>query len=429
LAELKSRESMKEVSEIVRAFGELCAAGKSAALATVVAVEGSSYRRPGARMLIAEDGRTWGNVSGGCLDRDVILRARGIIASQIPIVCRYETTDDEELSRGASTGCGGAVEIFIQPISGEFPGPVFFMADVLKRREAAIIATVLKATGIEGVFAGACGPMHRVERVLIDPSLILAVADAPADLAAAGKANVLRYRAGDISADVFVEQISAPQSLVIFGAGPDAMPVAQMAKSLGWHVTVVGARPATAMHERFAFADVLRVTSSDDSVEGVEILPESAVVVMTHNFARDCDILARLPRPVRYLGVLGPRQRTEHLLRTIAGTNESGARRSMETSVAGGARIAPPVKMCDLFAPVGLDLGAESPEEIGLSIIAEIQAVIRQTSAESLRAKAGPIHEPAARTAEIHPAEISSSQELGKSEEAAAAAWGGSCPV
>src|ERR1700733_2207893 len=115
---------MRELSEISTAFAALRAAGKPAALATVIGVEGSSYRRPGARMLVAEDGRTWGGVSGGCLERDVARRARGVIDTGRSVRCRYDTADDDLISHGTSTGCGGAIELYIQRLDGEQPGPI-----------------------------------------------------------------------------------------------------------------------------------------------------------------------------------------------------------------------------------------------------------------------------------------------------------------
>src|SRR5947208_3143269 len=151
---------MKEFSEIVAAFDALSAAGKSAALATVIGVEGSSYRRPGARMLIAEDGRIWGGVSGGCLERDVAARGRGVIATGRAIVCRYDTGDDEVPSVGASTGCGGAVELLIQPLSPAFPGPLPQLARLLNLRQPITIATVVRA---DGALAGSEGTCLAVE--------------------------------------------------------------------------------------------------------------------------------------------------------------------------------------------------------------------------------------------------------------------------
>ena len=408
---------MKELSQITHGFASLCASNKPAALATVIAVEGSSYRRPGAKMLIAEDGRTWGGVSGGCLERDVARRGRGVIETGRSVRCRYDTTDDEELAGGVATGCGGSVELFIQRVSTDSPGPLLAMQQVIETRQPILIATRLVTDG----------PSHDLTKV-IDGYLHLPSFPSPGT-PGEGKGGGLepsrdetssapsparpRHTGGgrkqphSIDADrelaglpggslipshgtpgegqgggcwpaiinsqgceLFIERIVAPQGLVIFGAGPDAAPLAEMAKLLGWHVTVVGTRPATDMPSRFPTADLLHVTSSDNPLENVSIAPDSAVVLMTHNFARDIAILNKLPLGLPYLGVLGPRRRTDEVLAELS------IDRTAER----------------IFAPIGLDLAAETPEQIALSILAEIQAVTHGGACKPLRDRPGPIH-------------------------------------
>src|SRR4051794_17181169 len=138
---------MHELEQIHAAFEQLCADGKPAALATVVAVSGSSYRRPGARMLVAEDGRTWGGVSGGCLERDVARRGRGVIATGIPVLARYDTAEDADSAYVAPPGCRGVIDVFVQPLSADSPGPVPQFARVVAERRAAKLATVLRTWG------------------------------------------------------------------------------------------------------------------------------------------------------------------------------------------------------------------------------------------------------------------------------------------
>jgi xanthine dehydrogenase accessory factor len=320
---------MRELIEITAAARELIARGKPAALVTVVAVEGSAYRRPGARMLVAEDGRTWGGVSGGCLDRDAARRARGVAVTGVCQRHRYETGDDEALAAGVTTGCGGAVEVFLQPVNSSTPGPIPAFNTVVNQRKASTLSTILS-----GPLIGRCSPEPH-------PAF-----------------------------ECFVETILPPHPLVVFGGGPDVVPLVSMAKTLGWHVTVVATRPATGLHERFAAADALHFTGADDPVDGVVIPPEAAVVVMTHNYARDLAILPRLPRTLAYLGLLGPRHRTARLV----------------------AGLPPDALYSNLYAPVGLDLGADAPEEIALSVMAEIQSVLRGATATHLRDRSGPIH-------------------------------------
>ena len=387
---------MKELTQIRQGFASLCASGKPAALATVIAVEGSSYRRPGAKMLIAEDGRTWGGVSGGCLERDVARRGRGVIETGRAVRCRYDTTDDEELAGGVATGCGGSVELFIQRVSIDSPGPLLAMQQVIETRQPILVATRLitdassndltkvidrddlPSPGTPGEGQGG-GPFDKLRT---GPSTssgqVLQSTPAPGNPGEGwGGGPFDKLRTGPWPAiinsqgcELFVERIVAPQGLVIFGAGPDAAPLAEMAKLLGWHVTVIGTRPATDMPSRFPSADVLHVTSSDDPLEGVAIAPDSAVVLMTHNFARDISILSKLPLGLPYLGVLGPRRRTDEVLAELS------IDRTAER----------------IFAPIGLDLAAETPEQIALSILAEIQAVTHGGACKPLRDRPGPIH-------------------------------------
>ena len=356
---------MKELSQITQGFASLCASGKPAALATVIAVAGSSYRRPGAKMLIAEDGRTWGGVSGGCLERDVARRGRGVIETGRSVRCRYDTTDDEELAGGAATGCGGSVELFIQRVSIDSPGPLLAMQQVIETRQPILIATRLVTDG---------NPNDLTK--VIDSNLPpFPSPGTPGEGQGGGPFDKLRTGSwpaiiNSQGCELFIERIVAPQGLIIFGAGPDAAPLAEMAKLLGWHVTVVGTRPATDMPGRFPTADVLHVTSSDNPLEGVSIAPDAAVVLMTHNFARDIAILDKLPLGLPYLGVLGPRRRTDEVLAELS------IDRTAER----------------IFAPIGLDLAAETPEQIALSILAEIQAVTHGGACKPLRDRPGPIH-------------------------------------
>ncbi len=383
---------MKEIGEISTAFAALKLEGKPAALATVVAVEGSSYRRPGARMLIAEDGRTWGGVSGGCLERDVARRGRGVIETGKPVMCRYDTADDEELAGGVATGCGGAIELFIQRISADAPGPIPFIGRVLETRKPITVVTILRAAAGHEQSEGRCICVDEIGSEDHGTFAGESFQNLLMDSIDIQRPTILRHRDGDHSVDVFIEQVKPPLSLVVFGAGPDAVPVAQIAKSLGWHVTIVGTRPATGVPARFAMADALHVTSSDDPLQDIEIRPDSAVVLMTHNFARDIQILSRLPRPVQYLGILGPRRRTDEVLAQVPN------RASFDSA----------------YAPVGLDLQAETPEEIALSIISEIQAVTRNATCRSLRDRPGPIHP--------ETSQASSTQDEGR-------AWSSTCPV
>ncbi|MDB5325918.1 MAG: Xanthine and dehydrogenase maturation factor, XdhC/CoxF family [Phycisphaerales bacterium] len=357
---------MREWTDIVAAFNTLCEQGKACALATVVRVEGSAYRRPGARMLVAEDGRTWGGVSGGCLERDVADRARGVIAAGKPFVHRYDTSDEELIQRGVTTGCGGTIDVLIQPLSHDSPGVIPELAALLGLGGKPNNVSILTIAHATGRWASTAGLSHNfgTDCHLIPDDLVAAVV-AESDSSRTHCCTV----AGDGSeASVLVEHLSPPQRLVIVGGGPDAVPVAIIAKTLGWRVAVVAARPALAIEMRFAHVDERYVTGPEAPLSGVPITAECAVVVMTHNLARDASVLAAITARPRYLGLLGPRHRTE---RAIAALPSGHPGRS-------------------LHSPVGLDIGSESPEEIALSIIAEVQACVRAADARPLHARRAP---------------------------------------
>jgi xanthine/CO dehydrogenase XdhC/CoxF family maturation factor len=369
---------MRELTQIVAAFAELSAEGKSAAIATVVVVEGSSYRRPGARMLIAADGRIWGGVSGGCLERDVARRARNVIDTGDAIVCRYETGDaasnaemDEENfvsgEPGLSLGCGGKIDILIERVSTENPGPVAAMQIAVNQRQTAPVATVVRTNDSASVAIG----QH--QNSILDTDLKTKIVE---DLRQISRNEIRRYPLPNGSwVQVFLERILPPQALIIFGDGQDVEPVVEMARTLGWHITVVGTRSEANLKARFAPADRVICAPSDDPSRGALPLEESAaVLVMGHHLARDSAVLRALAdHPPAYVGILGPRKRTQRML-ALAGVSPD---RFPELNW--------------LYSPVGLDIGAATPEQIALAKLAEIQAVLNGRSGGFLRDVAGPI--------------------------------------
>jgi xanthine/CO dehydrogenase XdhC/CoxF family maturation factor len=347
---------MKESSTILEGFATLCREGKGGALATVIRVTGSSYRRPGARMLVAPDGRTWGGVSGGCLERDVIRRCRNLIGGDATAVARYDTSDEQEdfgVGIGVTLGCQGVIDLFLEPVTADRPGPMPFLRRATIDRKPVALATVIRSTG----------PLTPGTRVTFENSPVFS--DDLRQLLASGAGGLRTIDA----ADVFFELLKPPQSLVIFGGGPDVPPVVSIARTLGWHVTVV--RQAGGFAQPIEGADQLITTDRADVLAGVTIEPGAAVVVMTHNYPRDLLLLPHLlARPLSYLGILGPRRRTERLL----------------------ADVHMPEAIDRVFAPIGLDLGADTPETIALAIISEIQAVLSGRPTRSLRDKGGPIY-------------------------------------
>jgi xanthine dehydrogenase accessory factor len=307
-------------------------------LVTLVGTDGSSYRKPGARLLTL-DGERAGTISGGCLETEVVRRAPWSVRSGA-VVERYSTVFDDTSDIPYGLGCGGTVDLLLEP-SGtpEFTALLDAIKTSLKGKPSLVI-TFLPTEN---------SPMLRA--VLSTAGEIVFASEALT------KGEISAAEVGKVQ-NAFVESLAAPQRLVIFGAGDDAMPVVEMASLMGWNVTVVDGRLELARTERFPKArQVLAIRAG--TLSELAITPEDAVVVMTHSFEQDREWLAAvLPVVPRYLGVLGARHRSSLLV--------------SEVSALTGLSIA---ECCDrIYAPVGLDLGGDCPEAIALAVIAEAQA-------------------------------------------------------
>lgn len=312
-----------------------------AALATLVAVNGSSYRRPGARLLLLPDGRSIGSISGGCLEEDLRERARAVLAGGAPELVTYDTSDENDLVWGTGLGCRGEVRVFIERLPDPLPAWIAALRQGFSERRETALAVAF------GVSQGA----RRGTR-----------------LAAAGE---------ETDAHAFIERVPPPPSLVLFGAGDDAQPLVALAGQLAWEVTVFDTRSAYATAARFPAACRVVAGPADAAARHPAVVPDSQAIVMSHRYRDDLAVLrALIAKPPAYLGVLGPRHRTERLLRELA---EEG--------------IEPQADVRErLFAPVGLDLGGASPETVALSIVAELQAVRSKREPRHLRDLARPIH-------------------------------------
>jgi xanthine dehydrogenase accessory factor len=322
---------MREIARMVHALQDT--AGKPAALATLVTIEGSSYRRPGARLLLLADGGRIGSISGGCLEEDVLARCQRVLASGEPELAVYDTTAENDLVWGVGLGCQGVVRIFIERVPPVRPDWVATVAENLCFR---------RNTCVETGFAGT----------------------APKGTRLAGESAE--------EAGVFRTTVVASPALVVCGAGDDAQPLVRLAKETGWHVTVADPRPAYATAERFPAADRVLVATGPELVERLSLDERTFVVVMTHRYVDDREFLrALLPRDFPYLGQLGPRVRTERLLAELA---------------------MPEALRAKLHAPVGLDLGGNEPETVALAIMAEMQARLNARTPGFLRDRPGPIH-------------------------------------
>jgi len=339
-----------------------------AALATVVSVEGSSYRRPGARMLISETGETSGVLSGGCLERDVCERAQKVMRTGTPVVVRYDTTNKDDVVWGLGLGCNGVIDVLIEPASTERVKAVMqLLAECAEVDATGAIATVFHTEGELEIRIGDRALLYPDGTIDGDfPSLIFD------ELREATSSYVRRYEVAGGYIDVFIEVVQPRVRLVVFGAGPDVVPIVDLAKMLSWHTTVVDTSARVSSRERFGNADAVLLCRPEDMMSQVSLSERTSVVVMTHNYLHDVELLRQLlPLPLRYLGCLGPRARTERAVNEASGDTRYLHR---------------------LHAPVGLDIGAETAEEIALSIVSEIKAVLSQRSGAQLRERVGSIH-------------------------------------
>ena len=331
---------MKELSAIVTAL--LAPNGRPAVLSTLVSVEGSSYRRPGARLLVGHDRLRLGAISGGCLEEDIITRAAKVLETGTPEAVVYDTTSENDVVWGVGLGCHGVVRVLLERIQPRPSWAIELEKNFTRRRTTALAVT------------------HGGEDRNQWGTRLAAPGDCPAPDA------------------LFLEMVAPPTALVVFGAGDDAQPLTRLAKDMGWHVTIADPRPTFATAERFPLADARIVAPADALVERTAPGADALAVVMTHHYVHDVPLLRDLlGRPLAYLGLLGPKKRADKIVSDLiaAGTNVTPAQRAR------------------LHAPVGLDLGADSPEQVALSIVAEIQAALTGHSARPLRERMRPIHE------------------------------------
>jgi xanthine/CO dehydrogenase XdhC/CoxF family maturation factor len=369
---------MRELVRIIDGYERAKVEGKAMALATVVQVDGSAYRRPGARMLVTEDGQLTGAISGGCLEGDALRKAQTVIFQQKPMLVTYDTTDEDDQKFGVGLGCNGIIHLLIEPIALDREDhPIELIKEALKRREMALLATIfsLKAAKSEQI-----GTVYLRQGNQELGSFQKVPADFRAAIAqeVAGfeqHTNRIQCYAELDSLSVFFELIPPPVRILLFGAGNDALPVAQLAEILGYELHLIDGRKALANHTRFPNASKIIQGPADEVVEQLETDLHSVALLMTHNFDYELRVLEELnTRMLPYIGILGPKRKTDKLIHRL---EEKGIQVNREA----------------IYAPIGLDLGAETSEEIALSIFAEIAAILRKKPAGSLRDKQGPIHE------------------------------------
>ena len=369
----------KEIQEIIRCVDQL-PPGSQAVLATVIDVRGSGYRLPGARMLMLADGETFGTVSGGCLEADVLERAKKVLATGRAEVFTYDTTENEDSVFSLNMGCRGVIRILLEAVDRKNP-LIERLREVDKTRVAQGMQTLVSTGVTDDIRIGRhvffTGITDR--KVYGLPHMMAKMHPISMRFLDSGAAyDFATVETPDGPAEFVLERLEPPISVLVFGAGADAVPLVKIVSELGWQVTVHDHRPAFLTNDRFPDAERLVHQNIDEPLDQIASDNRTAAVIMTHNYARDRFILPALLRSdVFYIGALGPKRRTEQLL---------------EELVAGG-EIFTGEQLARLYAPVGLDIGADTPETIALSIIGEIQSVLAKRDSGHLRDRQGSIYD------------------------------------
>ncbi|MCI0414230.1 XdhC family protein [bacterium] len=326
--------------------------GKPFVVATVVKVSGSTYRRPGARVLITEEGATTGLISGGCFEGELIEKAKRVIQTKEAALATFDTTSPDDLLFGLGLGCTGVAQILLEPFDGSSQiSHLDFIGQHVSQREEAVLATVFRVHEVSGVSVASRLMLQNDRQEaegIQNREVIDALNTECRSILQSRQSKVQTFPLGGGHVEALVEYIELPLPLIIFGAGPDAVPLVRFAKELGWNVTVVDRRPAFARKDRFPGANVI-LTEPEELSASVKLDFTTAAVIMNHHFETDLNFLrVLLPLPVFYIGLLGPASKTDLLFQKL---REEGVVPANE-------------QLLRLFSPVGLDVGAETPEKL-----------------------------------------------------------------
>lgn len=372
---------MKEIREIIKAYDAAVHAGKKSALAAVVHLDGSSYRRPGARMLVTDEGELTGAISGGCLEGDALRKALHVLSQQQSKLVTYDTSDEEDATIGIQLGCAGIIQVLFEPIQASHPdNPIQLLRKAIAIRQKAVLVTLFSLENKRNEQPGTCLLMEENGNIsghVPYPELQDFILEDVHGVMEAGQSCFKQYVGYDFNVTAFIEYLQPAVSLVVIGAGNDAIPMMQLGDMMGWDVRVVDGRNTHAKPERFASACQILVSKPEKVLEQIPMDDQTVFVMMTHNYNYDLAMLkALLPRDVPYIGMLGPKKKLDRMIDELRGA---------------GMEITDEM-LKKVFGPVGLEIGAETAEEIALSIVAEIRAVLNGKPGGYLRYKSEVIH-------------------------------------
>lgn len=346
---------MKELLEIVNAYDAAKNAGKHCVLATVIHVEGSSYRRPGARMLVLDNGLMTGAISGGCLEGDALKKALLTFTDHQNRLVTYDTSDEDDATVGIQLGCEGIIQVLFEYINyNNSSNPIELIRKAIATRQKSVLISLYDLKNKKGPQEGTIF-VYQLDEY-----------------------NQLPENKKAWATDVLVQNIEPAISLVIIGAGNDAIPLMQMATILGWEVKVVDGRQTHAKQDRFINACQVLVSKPEKVLEQITIDHRTCFVLMTHNYQYDLQMIkALLPLDIPYVGLLGPKKKYNRIIEDL---NKEGVSTSEKD-------------LAKIYGPTGLAIGAETSEEIASSIIAEIQAVLNHQTGSMLKWKETQIHQ------------------------------------
>jgi xanthine dehydrogenase accessory factor len=370
---------VKEIKDIVQSFDEAQKQSKQTALATVVHLDGSSYRRPGARMLITEEGHLTGAISGGCLEGDALRKALLVMTEKRTMLVTYDTMDEDDAQFGIGLGCNGIIQVLIEPVDPADPGnPIQLLKTVLAKRQKAVLVTLFSLEDKKNPQPGTCLLLTEDGNICDTAPFLNEVLLGDAKKVFTNQYSSFKsYITDTNSTTAFIEFIKPAVSLIAIGAGNDVIPLVKMADVLGWDSTVVDGRANYVKQERFPSSCQVLLSKPENVLRQIRIDDQTVFVIMTHNYNYDMAMLkALIFQNVIYIGMLGPRKKLDRILEEL--NDEGVSLTAKQVSV--------------IHGPVGLDIGAETPEEIALSIISEIKAVLSGREGKLLKDSEGTIH-------------------------------------
>lgn len=368
---------MKEIKAIIKAYDAI-EPGTHAALATVVRVEGSSYRRTGARMLVLDNGSWTGGISGGCLEGDALKRARVAINNSRATLITYDTTDDDPHQIGVGLGCNGVIDVLFTPLhSVNKNNPVEILKSCIKAsRDIHVLLTITHLEGESnkvqmGNVIEYTGPDSL--RVLNSPEIEKQIFEKVTFQMSEGKSSPAQFTSADLHVEIFIEILPPEISVILMGHQYDVYPMSRLLKELDWRVSICGDVLKINPQIR-AFTDEI---VSDSQFANLLIDSHTAIVLMSHDYKTDKRNLTRaLLTSAPFIGMLGPKVRSEKIWKELAEEGNGVSNSDMDR----------------IFAPVGLDIGAVTPEEIALSLAAGIKAAFSHRDGSFLKFRKTPIH-------------------------------------